>query len=117
MVAVVWSLLGVWRPTTTWHLAPLLLASAWPWVVGQDIASGDAAARRRILLAGGAGLTAALALTGALSSAGRLDIVTVEGAAYFPLGSIPEGVLSPSGTTSVCPWKGIESDSSGPGPG
>ncbi len=73
VVAVVWSALVVWRPTTTWHLAPLILASAWPWVVGQDSASGDHSARSRIMLAGGAGLSAALATTGVLSASGRLD--------------------------------------------
>jgi len=163
VVAVVWSVLVVWRPTTTWHLAPLILASAWPWVVGQDSASGDHSARSRIMLAGGAGLSAALALTGVLSASGRLDgptwtgsgtpviealllsvggaaiattvgllrtmrrttsasarlgtslvatsddIVTVEGNAYFPLPSVPEGVLQSSSTTSVCPWKGVAS--------
>ena len=163
VVAVVWSVLVFWRPTTTWHLAPLILASAWPWVVGQDSASGDHSARSRIMLAGGAGLSAAAALTGALSASGRLDgptwtgsgtpviealllsiggaaiattvgllrtmrratsasarlgtslvatsddIVTVEGNAYFPLPNVPEGVLQPSRTTSVCPWKGVAS--------
>jgi uncharacterized protein (DUF427 family) len=163
VVAVVWSALVVWRPTTTWHLAPLILASAWPWVIGQDSASGDPSARSRIVLAGGAGLSAALALTGVLSASGRLDgptwtgsgtpviealllsvggaaiattvellrtmrrttsasarlgtslvatsddIVTVEGKAYFPLSRVPEGVLQPSSTTSVCPWKGVAS--------
>ncbi|MGI8702131.1 MAG: DUF427 domain-containing protein [Nocardioidaceae bacterium] len=163
LVAVVWSAPVVWRPTTTWHLAPLILASAWPWVVGQDSASGDHSARSRIMLAGGAGLSAAMALTGVLSASGRLDgptwtgsgtpviealllsvggaviattvellrtvrrtnsasarvgtslvatsddIVTVEGNAYFPLPSVPEGVLQPSSTTTVCPWKGVAS--------
>ena len=163
VVAVVWALLVAWRPTTTWHLAPLLLAAAWPWVVGQDASPGDPAARRRILLAGGGGLGAALALTGLLAAAGRLDgptwtgsgtpgvealllsaggaavattlgllrtvrrttrasarlgtdhvatsddVVTVEGNAYFPLASVDEGVLQPSSTTSVCPWKGVAS--------
>ena len=163
VVAVVWSLLVAWRPTTTWHLAPLILAAAWPWVVGQDTSTGDPSARRRILSAGGTGLGAALALTGLLSAAGRLDgptwtgsgtpvveallvsaggaaiattlgllrtvrrttrasarlgtslvatsddTVTVEGNAYFPLPSLPEGVLQPSSTTSVCPWKGVAS--------
>jgi uncharacterized protein (DUF427 family) len=163
VVAVVWSVLAAWRPTTTWHLAPLTLAAAWPWVVGQDTSSRDPSTRRRIMLAGGGGLGAALALTGVLSSAGRLDgptwtgsgnpvvealllsvggaaiattmgllrtvrrttsasarlgtslvatsddIVTVEGSAYFPLPSVPEGALQPSSTTSVCPWKGVAS--------
>ena len=163
VVAVVWSVLVAWRPTTTWHLAPLILSAAWPWVVGQDVSPGDPTARRRILLAGGGGLGAALALTGVLSATGRLDgptwtgsgapvvealllsltgaaiattlgllrtvrrttsasarlgtrlvatsddIVTVEGNACFPLPSVPAGVLQPSSTTSVCPWKGVAS--------
>ena len=163
VVAVAWSGLAAWRPATTWHLAPLILAAAWPWVVGQDTSGHDPSARRRILLAGGGGLGAALTLTGVLSSAGRLDgptwtgsgtagiealllsvggaaiatilgllrtvrrtasvsarlgttqvatsddIVTVEGNAYFPLPSVAEGVLRPSRTTSVCPWKGVAS--------
>jgi uncharacterized protein (DUF427 family) len=34
------------------------------------------------------------------------DTVVVEGNHYFPLGSVRPGVLTPSSTTSVCPWKG-----------
>ena len=163
VVSVVWSVLVAWRPTTTWHLAPLILAAAWPWVVGQDTSPRDPSARRRILLAGGGGLAAALALAGTFSATGRLDgptwtgsgtpvvealllsvtgaavattmgllrtvrrttsasarlgtsliatsddIVTVEGNAYFPLTSVPAGVLHHSSTTSVCPWKGVAS--------
>ena len=37
------------------------------------------------------------------------DIVTVEGNAYFPLGSVREGVLRPSDTHTLCPWKGTAS--------
>ena len=37
------------------------------------------------------------------------DIVTVEGNAYFPLESVREGVLRPSDTHTVCPWKGTAS--------
>lgn len=162
-VALVWAALADWRPATTWHLAPLLLAAAWPWVVGQDSSPGDRSARRSILLAGGAGLGAAAVLTGALAATGRLDgptwtgsgtpvhealllsvggaaiatavglvrtvrrtpgasarlgstqiatsddIVALEGNAYFPLASVADGVLHPSSTTTVCPWKGIAS--------
>jgi len=32
--------------------------------------------------------------------------VVVEGNHYFPLDSVTPGVLIPSSTTSVCPWKG-----------
>ena len=37
------------------------------------------------------------------------DIVTVEGNAYFPLESVRDGVLRPSETHTVCPWKGTAS--------
>ena len=34
------------------------------------------------------------------------DIVTVEGNAYFPEGSMRRELLTPSEHTSICPWKG-----------
>ncbi|MCF6506253.1 DUF427 domain-containing protein [Blastococcus sp. MG754426] len=37
------------------------------------------------------------------------DIVTVEGNAYFPRGSVRADVLRPSETHTVCPWKGTAS--------
>lgn len=37
------------------------------------------------------------------------DIVTVEGNAYFPRDAVHDGVLQPSETHSVCPWKGTAS--------
>lgn len=37
------------------------------------------------------------------------DVVEVEGNAYFPLASVREGVLVPSDTHTVCPWKGTAS--------
>lgn len=163
VVAVVWILLVAWRPTTTWHLAPLVMAAAWPWVVGQDLSASDPTSRRAVLIAGAGGLAAASALTAILALTGRLDgptwtgggtpvveafllagagalvatlvgvmrtarrttsasaglgsrsfassedVVTVDGNAYFPPDSVPEGVLQPSNTTSLCPWKGVAS--------
>ncbi len=73
VVAAVWSVLVAWRPTTTWHLAPLLLAATWPWIVGQSPSSHETSSRRHIVLAGSGGLASALILTWILSSAGRLD--------------------------------------------
>lgn len=37
------------------------------------------------------------------------DTVVVEGNHYFPAESVDAGVLRPSSTTSVCPWKGTAS--------
>lgn len=34
------------------------------------------------------------------------DTVVVEGNHYFPLDDVEQGRLSPSDTTSHCPWKG-----------
>ncbi len=34
------------------------------------------------------------------------DTVVVENNHYFPLASVAEGILTPSSTTSGCPWKG-----------
>ncbi len=35
------------------------------------------------------------------------DTVVVENNHYFPLDAVVPGVLTPSPTTSVCPWKGM----------
>ena len=37
------------------------------------------------------------------------DIVTVEGNAYFPRHAVRDDLLRPSGTHTVCPWKGTAS--------
>ncbi|MFT7519621.1 MAG: hypothetical protein ACI9MC_001763 [Kiritimatiellia bacterium] len=37
------------------------------------------------------------------------DIVIVEGNLYFPIASVRRSLLRPSGTTTVCPWKGTAS--------
>jgi uncharacterized protein (DUF427 family) len=37
------------------------------------------------------------------------DIVTVEGNAYFPREAVRDDVLRPSGTRTVCSWKGTAS--------
>jgi uncharacterized protein (DUF427 family) len=37
------------------------------------------------------------------------DTVVVEGNHYFPAASVDQALLSPSSTTSVCPWKGTAS--------
>lgn len=37
------------------------------------------------------------------------DTVVVEGNHYFPRDAVDASVLQPSGTTTVCPWKGTAS--------
>ena len=37
------------------------------------------------------------------------DIVMMEGNAYFPREAVRDEVLRPSGTHTVCPWKGTAS--------
>jgi uncharacterized protein (DUF427 family) len=37
------------------------------------------------------------------------DTVIVEGNHYFPVDEVAEGVLRPSDTHTVCPWKGTAS--------
>ncbi|MEQ1566445.1 MAG: DUF427 domain-containing protein [Myxococcota bacterium] len=37
------------------------------------------------------------------------DVVIVEGNVYFPVAAVTEGVLAPSDTHTVCPWKGTAS--------
>ncbi len=37
------------------------------------------------------------------------DTVVVEGNHYFPAESVREDLMRPSGTTTVCPWKGTAS--------
>ncbi len=156
-----WILLAAWRPTTTWHLGPLLAAAAAPWVLGQDLLGGDRRAAPRLAVAAVAGFLAAAAATSVLSAAGLLrgptvpglprpwmeplvlaaagaalavvpglrragrtpiarsawlgdrmlahseDVVIVEGNAYFPASAIQPGLLVPTSTRSVCPWKGV----------
>lgn len=71
-VAVGWVLLAMWRPTTTWHLAPVLLAAAWPWVVGQDVRSGDRRGAVRIAVAGLGGFAVTAGVTLGLAGADLL---------------------------------------------
>jgi len=47
------------------------------------------------------------AWVGSTRVAASEDVVLVEGNAYFPASSVLPGVLVPSSTTSVCPWKGL----------
>jgi uncharacterized protein (DUF427 family)/glutaredoxin len=69
---LVWVTLAVWRPTTTWHLAPMLLAAAAPWVVAQDLRAGDRRALPRLAAAAVTGLVVSVLITWMLAAADLL---------------------------------------------
>ena len=82
VVLVFWVLLAVWQPTTSWHLAPMLLAGAWPWLIGQDLRGGDRATLPRLLAAGVAGFGIAAVTTVVLDRFDLLRGPTVLGFAH-----------------------------------
>lgn len=58
---LVWLGLALWRPATTWHLGPVLVAAALPWSVLADLATvrhSDGATSAALLLSGGTALVA-----------------------------------------------------------
>lgn len=71
-VGVGWVLLALWRPTTTWHLAPVLLAAAWGWVLGQDLRAGERHGAARVTAAALAGFVVTVITTLGLAGAGLL---------------------------------------------
>ncbi len=72
VAGLVWVVLAVWRPTTTWHLAPMLLAAAAPWVIAQDLRAGDRRALPRLATAAVAGLIVSALITWVLATTGLL---------------------------------------------
>ena len=78
-LTVLWLLLAAWRPATTWHLGPLFVAAAAPWLVGQGLRTGDRRAVSRLAAAAGVGLLVAATATAALEVAGLLRGPTVLG--------------------------------------
>lgn len=67
--AALWVGLAVWRPGTTWHLGPVLVAAAAPWSVGQGVRAGG---RRAVAGAAGVGFLAGSVVTAVLAGTGRL---------------------------------------------
>lgn len=96
VVALVWVLLAVWRPTTTWHLVPVLLAGALPWMIGQDLRAGDRSAAARLAGAGLAGFAAAGLVTLGLA---RSDLL--RGPAIAGLGNPAIESLALAGVAAV----------------
>ncbi len=102
-VLVFWVLLAMWRPTTNWHLAPMLLAAAWPWVTGQDLRGGDRSALPRLLLAGAAGFGTAVVATLVLDRLGLLRGPTVLGFAH----PAPEGIVLAAAAVALVVVPGV----------
>lgn len=61
--ALLWLGLALWRPTTTWHLAPVLVAGALPWFVLSNLSSVGRKTQAVLLAAAAGGTAAALATT------------------------------------------------------
>lgn len=72
LVLLVWTVLVVWRPGTTWHLAPLLLGAAAPWTAGQDVGAGESRGALRVLVASLAGVLVTGAAVAVFAAAGLL---------------------------------------------
>ena len=77
--AGLWALLAVWRPSTTWHLGPVLVAAAAPWLIGQGVRSGHRRRLAGLAAAAAAGFLTAVAVTAVLSGAGQLRGPTLAG--------------------------------------
>ena len=92
VIAGVWVLLALWRPGTAWHLAPVLLGAAGPWVLGQDARVGDRSTVPRLVAAAVGAAVTVVAATGALLAAGLLGGPTVLGFATLAVEHVVLGV-------------------------
>ncbi len=76
-LAVLWLVLALLNPETTYHLAPLLVAAGWPVVYRLRAGSRRPAMLRILAVAGGTGI--ALVVTGALAALDALRGPTLTG--------------------------------------
>ncbi len=95
-LAVIWVLLSVLQATTTWHLAPVLIAGVWPWMTARDLRSGARSGAVGLVLAGAGGFAVSAAATAALNRADLLRGPTILG---FPSPTVESVVLA--GATAV----------------
>ena len=86
LAAAAWLELIAWRPTTTWHLAPALVAGAGAWVAAPYRA--EAMTRWWIVAVAAVGLLAALGEIAVFHATGRL-----QGPALFGLSVVAESIL------------------------
>lgn len=90
-IAGIWVLLTIWRPTATFHFAPLLVAVAWPYAT--RVQHGQAAGWAEAVPAVLGGAAVSLLTTAGLTVAGRLDGPTFWGTPGAPLESVAMTLL------------------------
>ncbi len=95
-LAVIWVLLSVLQATTTWHLAPVLIAGVWPWMSARDLRAAGGFGAVGLILAGVGAFAVSAAATAALSWAELLRGPTIPG---FPSPTVESVVLA--GATAV----------------
>lgn len=86
VIALGWVLLTMWRPTATFHLAPLLVALAWPYSTRARL--GRPATRDEATLPVLGGIAVGLGATLVLMSAGNLEGPTFWGSNDAPFESV-----------------------------
>jgi hypothetical protein len=84
--AAVWVALALWRPTSTFHLAPALVAAAWPWLL-RDPALPAGARDARRATAGAAAV--ALASAGVLLALDAMRGPTLWGSGHAMIEVVP----------------------------
>jgi hypothetical protein len=87
VLAGLWTALTTWRPSVTYHLAPLLLAAAWPYVAR---AVDGRLERPRAWRAAAGGAAVSLSAAAALWATGHLDGPTL----WSESGALAESVLA-----------------------
>jgi len=90
-LAVIWVLLSVLQATTTWHLAPVLIAGVWPWMTARDLRAAGGSGAVGLILAGVGAFAVSAAATAALSRADLLRGPTIPG---FPNATVESLVLA-----------------------
>lgn len=90
-LAAIWVLLSVLQATTTWHLAPVLIAGVWPWMTARDLRAAGGSGAVGLILAGVGAFAVSAAATAALSRADLLRGPTILG---FPSPTVESLVLA-----------------------
>jgi len=86
VIALVWVLLALWRPTTTFHFAPLLVALGWPYSTRAQLGRPSIPVEATVAVLGG--LAVSLGTTVGLVLAGNLEGPTFWESNDAPLESV-----------------------------